>query len=196
MKEWTSTISSLFPLTHRYKQQWWFWYFLGHYISLKAPSSKWRRRATYMSVKAISQGSECHSEPAAGFVCVGSGLQWGMKEVECFAPCSGSQTSVLIRKKWFWFSRPGVGGDDPWRFVGHFPSFSTESLTFGKTPQSWENPDDWSPLFWLSCFKTTAPGVPGAGCPQATLWGTATWIKRFGGGPTCLTNSDLHSDTK
>lgn len=52
-----------------------------------------------MSVKAISQGSECHSEPAAGFVCVGSGLQWGMKEVECFAPCSGSQTSVLIRKK-------------------------------------------------------------------------------------------------
>ena len=23
-----------------------------------------------MSVKAISQGSECHSEPAAGFVCV------------------------------------------------------------------------------------------------------------------------------
>ena len=41
-----------------------------------------------MSVKAISQGSECHSEPTAGFVCVcvGSGLQWGVKEVECFPP--------------------------------------------------------------------------------------------------------------
>lgn len=45
----------------------------------------------YMSVKAISQGSECHSEPTAGFVCVCR--QW--------SSVGSEGGGVLSSLKWF-----------------------------------------------------------------------------------------------